>query len=144
MSTAAMNSVASSKAGVASGILSMNRMVGGTFGVAVLGAMISTLGRSKIDELLPAIPSGVRTHLADSLGSGGLLRGASVQTVDASQRAFVYALQYGLRLGAAVALLGALLAWALIARRSMQAPAADLEPAVGRGELRQASSATPG
>ena len=56
MSTAAMNAVEQAKAGVASGILSMNRMVGGTFGVAVLGAMVATLGRSKIDQLLPALP----------------------------------------------------------------------------------------
>ena len=39
MSTAAMNAVAAQKAGVASGILSMSRMVGGTFGVAALGAL---------------------------------------------------------------------------------------------------------
>jgi EmrB/QacA subfamily drug resistance transporter len=39
MSTAAMNAVATTKAGVASGILSMSRMVGGTLGVAVLGAI---------------------------------------------------------------------------------------------------------
>jgi EmrB/QacA subfamily drug resistance transporter len=42
MSTAAMNSVDQTKAGVASGILSMNRMIGGTLGVAVLGALIGT------------------------------------------------------------------------------------------------------
>lgn len=40
MSTAAMNAVDQSKAGVASGILSMSRMVGGTLGVAVLGTFI--------------------------------------------------------------------------------------------------------
>src|SRR3977135_2275221 len=60
MSMAAMNSVDQAKAGVASGILSMSRMVGGTFGVAVLGAMVSTLGRSKIDQLLPGAPAGGR------------------------------------------------------------------------------------
>ena len=54
MSLAAMNAVDRTKAGVASGILSMNRMVGGTFGVAILGALVATLGRSKIDQLLPA------------------------------------------------------------------------------------------
>jgi EmrB/QacA subfamily drug resistance transporter len=124
MSTAAMNSVAPTKAGVASGILSMNRMVGGTFGVAVLGAMVSTLGRSKIDQLLPSASTAARDRLAGSLGSGGVLHGVSAEAVDASQRAFVYALQYGLRLGSAVALAGALIAWTLVARRTTTAPAA--------------------
>ncbi|MBV8946476.1 MAG: MFS transporter, partial [Solirubrobacterales bacterium] len=49
MSTAAMNSVDRAKAGVASGVLSMSRMVGGTFGVAVLGALVTAVGRAKID-----------------------------------------------------------------------------------------------
>ena len=40
MSTAAMNAVDQTKAGVASGILSMSRMIGGTLGIAVLGAFI--------------------------------------------------------------------------------------------------------
>lgn len=44
MSTAAMNAVDPTKAGVASGILSMNRMIGGTLGVAVLGALVGTPG----------------------------------------------------------------------------------------------------
>ena len=43
MSTAAMNAVAPEKAGAASGILSMSRMVGGTFGVAALGALFQHL-----------------------------------------------------------------------------------------------------
>jgi EmrB/QacA subfamily drug resistance transporter len=123
MSMAAMNSVAQTKAGVASGILSMSRMVGGTFGVAVLGAMVSTLGRSRIDQLLPGVPAGERARLAGSLGSGGVLHGVSAQAVDASQQAFVYALQNGLRLGSAVALVGALLAWTLVASRATDAAA---------------------
>ncbi len=118
MSTAAMNSVEPTKAGVASGILSMNRMVGGTFGVAVLGALVATLGRSKIDQLLPALPDGARTRLAASLGSGEVARGIPPRIVDAGHEAFVYALQYGLRLGSAVALLGALLALMLIRART--------------------------
>jgi EmrB/QacA subfamily drug resistance transporter len=129
MSTAAMNSVDKAKAGVASGILSMNRMVGGTFGVAVLGALVSTLGRSKIDQLLPGVASPARARLADSLGSGGVLHGVPVRIVDASQQAFVYALQNGLRLGAAVALLGALLAWTLVGRREAAARIAEQAPA---------------
>ncbi|MEA2201716.1 MAG: hypothetical protein QOI89_2312 [Solirubrobacteraceae bacterium] len=144
MSMAAMNSVDQAKAGVASGILSMSRMVGGTFGVAVLGAMVSTLGRSKIDQLLPGAPAGARERLAGSLGSGGVLHGVSAQAVDASQRAFVYALQYGLRLGSAVALLGALLAWTLVSRRAAPAlspePASPAEPAQGPARGRAAET----
>ena len=70
MSTAAMNAVDQTKAGVASGILSMSRMVGGTFGVAALGALVAALGRSKLEQLLPAIPSGERDRLVGALGSG--------------------------------------------------------------------------
>jgi EmrB/QacA subfamily drug resistance transporter len=149
MSMAAMNSVEQTKAGVASGILSMSRMVGGTFGVAVLGAMVATLGRSKIDELLPALPDAARARLAGGLGSGGVLHGVPPQIVDAGQRAFVYALQYGLRLGSAVALLGALLAWTLIGRRtgataatgpaqsSEAPPDASPAPSAGRGRTHE-------
>ncbi len=116
MSMAAMNAVAQAKAGVASGILSMNRMVGGTFGVAVLGAMVATLGRSKIDQLLPSLPAASRARLAEGLGSGAAPHGASTQILDAGRSAFIYALQNGLRLGSAVALVGAISAFALIGR----------------------------
>ncbi len=115
MSTAAMNAVEQTKAGVASGILSMNRMVGGTFGVAVLGAMVSTLGRSKIDQLLPQLPGAERADLVASLGSVGV-HGVPAPIIAASNDAFVYALQWGLRLGSAVALFGALTAWLLVGR----------------------------
>ncbi|CAN5456133.1 MFS transporter [soil metagenome] len=67
MSAAAMNAVDQSKAGVASGILSMSRMVGGTLGIAVLGAFIG--GRGEAD-------------FVQSLGDG-LLVGAGVAAVGA-------------------------------------------------------------
>jgi EmrB/QacA subfamily drug resistance transporter len=130
MSLAAMNAVDRTKAGVASGILSMNRMVGGTFGVAILGALVATLGRSKIDELLPQASAADRARLTGSLGSGGVEHGVPARVIDAGQQAFVYALHYGLLLGSAVALLGALTAFVLIRKRSdelAQAQAGDVE-----------------
>jgi EmrB/QacA subfamily drug resistance transporter len=141
MSLAAMNAVDRAKAGVASGILSMNRMVGGTFGVAVLGAMVATLGRSKIDQLLPALPSAEPARLAGDLGSGGVQHGVPAQVVDAGQQAFVYALHYGLLLGSAVALVGAIAAAALIRRGPAELPhleAGQLEP----GPAEQAAPAS--
>jgi EmrB/QacA subfamily drug resistance transporter len=68
MSAAAMNAVDRTKAGVAGGILSMSRMIGGTLGVAVLGAFIS-------DEREPAA-------FVASLGNG-LLIGAIVAATGA-------------------------------------------------------------
>jgi EmrB/QacA subfamily drug resistance transporter len=129
MSTAGMNAVEPAKAGVASGILTMSRMVGGTFGVAAMGALITGLGKSKIDQLLPAMPAGQRQQLADSLGAGGARVGG--QAGAAVQQAYVYALNNGLRIGAAVAVLGALLAWTLIADRAEAPAEASAESAVG-------------
>ena len=127
MSTAAMNAVEPTKAGVASGILSMSRMVGGTFGVAAMGALVSGLGKSRIDDLLPNVPEGVRSKLADSLGAGGAQ--VSGQVGDAVQNAFVYAVNDGLRIAAVIAAIGALITWLLIADKPAPAPAAELAAA---------------
>src|SRR5437763_827540 len=70
MSTAAMNAVDRTKAGVASGTLSMTRMVGSTFGVAALGAIVATVGRSQLATRLPQVGAGERGKLVDLLGSG--------------------------------------------------------------------------
>ena len=94
-----MNAVDRTKAGVASGILSMNRMVGGTFGVAVLGALVATLGRSKIDELLPQRPLRRRAQRLAEPRLGRRRAWRPWRVIDAGQQAFVYALHYGLLLG---------------------------------------------
>src|SRR3954468_22525054 len=133
MSTAAMNAVDRTKAGVASGILSMSRMVGGTFGVAVLGALVSVLGKHKLGELLPQAGAATREHLASSLGAGASGRG-SPQVADAMRESFVYALQHSLKLGAAVAAAGAALAWWLVAPLPAAAAAPDVVVAGAPGE----------
>jgi EmrB/QacA subfamily drug resistance transporter len=138
MSTAAMNAVEPAKAGVASGILSMSRMVGGTFGVAAMGALVSGLGKGRIDSLLPNVPEDQRSKLADSLGTGGAQVGGDVGS--AVQDAYVYALNNGLRLAALVTVVGALLTWMLIADKPapVEAEATELAPdaalAVSAGE----------
>jgi len=123
MSTAAMNAVDRAKAGVASGTLSMSRMVGGTFGVAALGALIAAVGRSDLDQSLPNASAGVRDRLVDGLGSGVGLENAPAQVQAAAGHAFVDALGTGLLVSAAAALVGALLAWALIRNDRPPAPA---------------------
>jgi EmrB/QacA subfamily drug resistance transporter len=117
MSTAGMNAVDRTKAGVASGVLSMSRMVGGTFGVAVMGALVAAIGRTKINERLPQLPATTRSAIANSLGSGGLPgQHSSPQVLAAVRAAFVSALGTGLLIGTGVTLIGAVAAWALIQR----------------------------
>jgi EmrB/QacA subfamily drug resistance transporter len=122
MSTAAMNSVDRTKAGAASGLLSMIRMVGSTFGVAVMGALVATIGRSKIDSGLPHVPASTRATIANALGSGGTIGGhhAPAQIVSVAREAFVSALATGLTVSAAATLVGAGVAWKLIAKRVKQ------------------------
>jgi EmrB/QacA subfamily drug resistance transporter len=114
MSTAAMNAVDRTKAGVASGVLSMNRMVGGTFGVAVTGAMLTAIGKSKIDQGLPHLPAASRSALANTLGAGGAPGHGSAHVVAVVRDAFVSALGVGLTIGAAVTLVGAVVAFTLV------------------------------
>jgi EmrB/QacA subfamily drug resistance transporter len=122
MSTAGMNAVDRTKAGVASGVLSMSRMVGGTFGVAVMGALVTTIGRTKIDQALPHLSASARATIANSLGSGGgQAQHAPAQIVAAVKQAFVSALGTGLLIGTAVTLIGAAVAWALIQRAPSEA-----------------------
>jgi hypothetical protein len=129
-----MNAVDPTKAGVASGVLSMSRMVGGTFGVAALGALISGLGRQKIDELLPQVAAGTRKGLADGLGAGAT--GGTGAVHDAVQQAFLYALNDGLRIAGLISVAGAVIAWLLIdAGVPARQPVHDAESAeVGTGD----------
>jgi predicted MFS family arabinose efflux permease len=132
MSTAAMNAVDKTKAGVASGTLSMVRMVGGTFGVAALGALVAAIGRHDLERALPQLPAGARERLVDGLGSGVALNGAPAPVRTAATTAFVDALGTGLTIAAASTLLSALVAFWLIGARPAAAPvetAAEAVPA---------------
>jgi EmrB/QacA subfamily drug resistance transporter len=76
MSTAAMNAVDVSKSGLASGILSMWRMVGGTFGVAVLGAIFQAQTGSAIggapQDFVDALDLSMLIGAAVTLGGAGI------------------------------------------------------------------------
>jgi EmrB/QacA subfamily drug resistance transporter len=124
MSTAAMNAIDRRKAGLASGTLSMSRMVGGTFGVAVMGALLTAVGRATIDQQLPQLSAGARAGLANALGAGSTGGGhATAQVADTMREAFVSALSIGLTMSAVIALAGAAVAWLLIRREAHPAHA---------------------
>jgi EmrB/QacA subfamily drug resistance transporter len=125
MSTAAMNSVSRDKAGVASGILSMNRMVGGTLGVAALGALIQHLASTRLDQTLAGagLTAAQRDEIVRSVGSTrpSAVAGAGPQVAEhvarAGRDAFIHALSGGMWLCVGVALLGALAALLLVERQ---------------------------
>jgi EmrB/QacA subfamily drug resistance transporter len=134
MSAAAMNAVNRAKAGVASGTLAMSRMVGGTFGVAALGALIAAVGSRDLERSLPHLPAGTRDRMVDGLGSGAGLTGAPERVHAAANHAFVDALSAGLTVSAIAALAGALLAWALIRNRPPGLPAEQEAAAAGAAQ----------
>ncbi len=122
MSTAAMNAVDRTKAGVASGVLAMSRMVGGTFGVAVIGALVAGIGRAKLDEKLPNLPPQARRGLADALGQGAARGHPLPPAVTSAMRdAFISSLSTGLLVGSSVSILGAVVAFTLVRGRGAEA-----------------------
>jgi EmrB/QacA subfamily drug resistance transporter len=150
MSTAAMNAVSPDKAGVASGILSMSRMVGGTFGVAAIGALFQSLMKDRLATDLRGLhlSAAQHQHIVDGVGigqSGHALRGLDPSTAQQAGRAmkdaFVHGLSGGLKLSTAVAAAGAVLAFTLIephvkARRAgaPEAQAAEPTAPIAEGE----------
>jgi EmrB/QacA subfamily drug resistance transporter len=132
MTSAAMNAVAVEKAGIASGVLSMFRMVGGSLGVAVTGAIFQGLIKSKLDSELggAGVSAAQRSDLAHQFGGGstealrGMAPAQAKQVVAAGQEAFVYALGHAMTVSAAVALVGAVVgATAIRAKRQSVSPA---------------------
>jgi MFS family permease len=115
MTSAAMNAVPVQKAGIASGVLSMFRMVGGSLGVAVTGAIFQGLVSSKLDSLLSGsgVTAAQRDAVSEQLGGGsvskvpGLSAAQAKEVTTAGGEAFVYALGHAMTVSAFVALLGA-------------------------------------
>jgi EmrB/QacA subfamily drug resistance transporter len=130
MSTAAMNAVAAQKAGVASGLLSMSRMVGGTFGVAALGALFQHLASNELSNSLAGtgISAAQQDHLVHSLGAAS--DGANLPPVaaEAAQHAFIHALASGMWLSAGVAAAGVLIAFLTIGGKPVRQPDATTQP----------------
>jgi hypothetical protein len=98
-------------------------MVGGTFGVAAIGALFQSLLKSRLTTDLSGLHLSAAQHgrIADAIGSGqgphalkGLDPSTAQQAGRAMKDAFVHGLSGGLKLSTAVAAAGAVLAFTLI------------------------------
>lgn len=146
MSTAAMNAVATTKAGVASGVLSMFRMIGGTFGVAALGALFQNQAQVKLDQSLSGASGLTATERADfahQLTGGtpqldGVSAAQAAKLTAASQEAFIYGLSHAMVISVVIAVIGVFVALVLIRGHGASV---DAEPAVDRQESDRLSEA---
>jgi len=120
MTAAVMNAVGPERAGLGSAMTNTSREVGGVFGIALLGTVLTTRLRETFEPALAAIglPSDQQAAIANSAGQGfvdpavlaGLSPGQRAAVVDAFRESFMSGFRISLLLGGAVLLLAALVA----------------------------------
>jgi len=123
-----MGSLPLGKAGVGSAVNDTTRQVGGALGVAVIGSVLASIYGSQVGDFPQGkpVPSGTATELKQSLGlaliAGEKVPGLSTTAVDG----FIDGMHAGVLVAAAVALVGAVIAFVwLPARASYDALAGD-------------------
>ena len=112
-----MGSLPRAKAGVGSAINDTTRQVGGALGVAVIGSVVTSVYSQRIFDLTAVFGlSGSQEAMAKSSLGGAQQVAASLGAdagafVQAANDSFVDAMSIGLRVGAAVSLFAAVMAW---------------------------------
>ncbi len=108
--TAIMNALPREKAGVGSSMSNVVRQVGGTLGIAVLGAALSAVYRNDMEARVSALPEQLRHAVSESIsgaaGVAGHLGPDGARLMDAANRAFVEGIHWAALGSAAVALIG--------------------------------------
>ena len=117
------------KAGVGSAVNDVTRELGGTFGVAVVGAVFSSVYGPRLAQLLhgtglpaPALAAARQSPAAALLVAGQAPPSAHAVIIDAADRAFIAGLSRGSLVCAAVVALGAVFAFLVLPRRLPAAP----------------------
>jgi EmrB/QacA subfamily drug resistance transporter len=142
MSTAAMMAMPRAKAGIAAGVLAMNRVFAGALGLAVVGAVFLHLQSDELSDLLAKRAAGLgpgRAGELDGLLAGsesarreleGLSPGVAARVEEIVRDTFTFALGNALWVLVGLTAVGAVLTWAFIRSQSAGAkpPAAATAP----------------
>ncbi|MFD8706133.1 DHA2 family efflux MFS transporter permease subunit [Kitasatospora sp. NPDC059648] len=123
VTVAIMGSLPREKAGAGSAVNNTFRQVGGSLGVAVLGAVLSTVYRDGMSDTLTHLPEGLRDKAGESLEAtlaiaDRLPNGAGKALVAPANDAFIHAMHVVASLSVGISLVGALVAWFLLPRRA--------------------------
>ena len=110
-----MGSLPLAKAGLGSAMNDTTRQIGGALGVAILGSVFASAYTSNIAASLTGLPADTAAAASASvdqaLKAGQLIGGeAGLAIITAAKEAFISAMDRGLFVGAAIALLGAMVA----------------------------------
>ncbi|GAB3179429.1 MFS transporter [Streptomyces incanus] len=117
-----MQALPREKAGSASALSNTFRQVGGAFGVAILGSVLSTAYRTHIEDKLVLLPPGARHAAGESieatLGAAARLGPRGDALVGSANDAFLHAMHITGLAGAGVAVLGAIVVALFLPGRS--------------------------
>jgi MFS family permease len=143
MTAAVMNAVGHQRAGLGSAMTNTSREVGGVFGIALLGTILTTQLRSAIEPALSGLglPAGQRAAIAEAAGHGALdrsvLTGLTPEQLNGVRQAFAESFMSGFRIslvvGGVVLLIAALVANRFIPGR--EAHAEDMERHTARDRV---------
>ncbi|MFC6598152.1 MFS transporter [Kitasatospora paranensis] len=116
VTVAIMGSLPREKAGAGSAINNTFRQVGGSLGVAVLGAVLSTVYRNGMSDQLAQLPPGLRDKAGESLEATLAIadRTHAQGLVAPAQDAFVHAMHVVAGLSAGITVVGVVLALLLL------------------------------
>jgi EmrB/QacA subfamily drug resistance transporter len=118
-SNAIVGTLSSDKVGAGSGLRSMVQLLGGSFGVAIVGSLATTAYRSNIHSALTGplrhLPPGARTAIGNQIGdavgvASSLPHGLAKATKEAANHAFVTGLHLAALVGVAVMVVSTLAA----------------------------------
>jgi EmrB/QacA subfamily drug resistance transporter len=130
-----MGSLPRAKAGVGSAVNDTTRQVGGALGVAVIGSVYSSVYADQMAKALAGrgVPATAASVVSDSIG-GALAVAKSIggesgqQLAATAKTAFVDGMHRGVIVGAAVALIGALIALLFLPARAPESAFEGIEP----------------